>query len=87
VWERFLDRVTAGEPVEEMAPVVMEVSEVELPEWVQGWRKRARRDAFVTKIWQETWESGIVAAPQLRRWFQTHGIDDSKLDVERLPLR
>jgi hypothetical protein len=50
-------------------------------------RDRIRRTAFVTKTWQQTWKGGIAAAPELRRWLQVRGIDDAKLDLERLLLR
>lgn len=50
-------------------------------------RDQSRRNAFIQKIWLQTWNSGTVAAPELRRWLQARGIDDTKLDLERLPLR
>jgi hypothetical protein len=37
-WEGFLDRVIAGEDVEEkLPPLITEM--VEVPVWAQGWRK------------------------------------------------
>jgi hypothetical protein len=50
-------------------------------------RERIRKAAFRLRRGLESYESGIVAAPEIRRWLQARGINYAKLDLERLPLR
>jgi hypothetical protein len=48
--------------------------------------EKARKDAFITQTWRQTWVRRIPASksPELRRWFQHRGIDYNKLDIGRL---
>jgi hypothetical protein len=48
--------------------------------------EKARKDAFITETWRQTWVRRIPASksPDLRRWLQHRGIDYNKLDIGRL---
>jgi hypothetical protein len=52
-------------------------------------KETRRREAFVTDLWQRTWERAKPATQELRRWFE-HRLGRTRaalLDLEGMPLR